>query len=83
MASDGVFEQAPQMDAKHFRMYNSSLRVRSWSRKPMHGQCHRLTEQSPVDSKETLPVLAIDLTNQTDLVEHNILIWNGGSYEPD
>ena len=28
VASDGVFEQAPQMDAKHFRMCNSSLRVR-------------------------------------------------------
>ena len=36
VASDGVFVQAPQMDAKHFRMCNSSLRVRSWSRKPMH-----------------------------------------------
>ena len=53
VASDGVFEQAPQMDAKHFRMCNSSLRVRSWSRKPMHGQYRRLTEQSPVDTKET------------------------------
>ena len=25
VASDGVFEQAPQIDAKHFRMCNSSL----------------------------------------------------------
>ena len=53
VASDGVFEQAPQMDAKHFRMCDSSLRVRSWSRKPMHGQYCCLTEQSPVDTKET------------------------------
>ena len=53
VTSDCVFEQAPQMDAKHFRMCNSSLRVRLWSRKPMHGQYRRLTEQSPVDTKET------------------------------
>ena len=38
VASDGIFEQAPQIDAKHFRMCNSSLRVWSWSRKSMHGQ---------------------------------------------
>ena len=51
--SDGVFAQAPQMDAKHFRQCSSSLRVRTWSRKPMHGQYRRLSEQSPVDMKET------------------------------
>ena len=53
VVSDGVFEQAPRMDAKHFRKCKSSLRVRSWSGKPMHGQNRRLTEQSPVDTKET------------------------------
>ena len=65
--SDGVFEQAPQMDTKHFRMCNSSLRVRSWSRKPMHGQYRRLTEQSPVDTKETFGCLkAADLPGATE-----------------
>ena len=87
MASD-VFEQAPQMDAKHFRMCNSSLRVRSWSRKPMHGQYRRLTEQSPVDTKETfgwlkaanlpgategLVVAAQDQALRTRYYEHHIL----------
>ena len=38
VASDCVFEQAPRMDAKHFHKCNSSLGVRSWSWKPMHGQ---------------------------------------------
>ena len=52
VASDGVFEQAPRMDAKHFRKCSSPLRVRSWSGKPMHGQYRRLAEQSPVDMKE-------------------------------
>ena len=85
---DGVFEQAPQMDAKHFRMCNSSLRVRSWSRKPMHGQYRRLTEQSPVDTKETfgwlkaanlpgategLVVAAQDQALRTRYYEHHIL----------
>ena len=88
VASDGVFEQAPQMDAKHFRMCNSSLRVRSWSRKPMHGQYRRLTEQSPVDMKETfgwlkaanllgategLVVAAQDQALRTRYYEHHIL----------
>ena len=88
VASDGVFEQAPQMDAKHFRMCNSSLRVRSWSRKPMHGQYRRLTEQSPVDTKETfgwlkaanlpgategLVVAAQDQALRTRCYEHHIL----------
>ena len=88
VASDGVFEQAPQMDAKHFRMCNSSLRVRSWSRKPMHGQYRRLTEQSPVDTKETfgwlkaanlpgategLVVAAQDQALRTRYYEHHIL----------
>ena len=87
-SSDGVFEQAPQMDAKHFRMCNSSLRVRSWSRKPMHGQYRRLTEQSPVDTKETfgwlkaanlpdategLVVAAQDQALRTRYYEHHIL----------
>ena len=53
VASYGVFEQAPRADAKHFPKCNSSLRVRSWSAKPMHGQYGCLTEQSPVDLKET------------------------------
>ena len=44
VASDGVFEQAPQMDAKHFHMCISFLRVWSWSCKPMHGQYRGLTE---------------------------------------
>ena len=55
MASDGVFEQAPQMNVKHFHMCNSSsLRVRSWSRNTMHSQYRCLTEQLPVDVKGTL-----------------------------
>ena len=53
VASDGVFEQTLQMDAKHFRVCNSCLRVRSCSGKPMHCQYRPLTEQSPVDMKET------------------------------
>ena len=53
VAFDGVFEQAPRMAAKHFHKCCSSLRVRSWSGKPMHSQYRRLTEQSPVDMKET------------------------------
>ena len=88
VASDGVFKQAPQMDAKHFRMCNSSLRVRSWSRKLMHGQYRRLTEQSPVDTKETfgwlkaanlpgategLAVAAQDQALRTRYYEHHIL----------
>ena len=88
VVSDGVFEQAPQMDAKHFRICNSSLRVRSWSRKPMHGQYRRLTEQSPVDTKETfgwlkaanlpgategLVVAAQDQALRTRYYEHHIL----------
>ena len=51
--SDGVFKQAPQTDAKHFCTCKSSLRVQSWSKKPMNGQYRRLTEQPPVDMKET------------------------------
>ena len=51
--SDGVFEQAPQTDAKRFRTCSSSLHVQSWSRKPMHGQYRRLTEKLPVDMKPT------------------------------
>ena len=65
--SDGVFKQTPQMYAKHFRMCSSTLRVRSWSRKPMHGQYRRLTENSPVDTKETFSWLkAANLPGATE-----------------
>ena len=50
---EGVFEQAPETDARHYRTRYSSLRVRSWSGKSMHGQYRRLTEQPPVDMKDT------------------------------
>ena len=50
---EGGFEQAPETDVRHYRTCCSSLCVRSWSGKPMHGQYRRLTEQSPVDMKET------------------------------
>ena len=50
---EGGFEQAPETDARHYRTCCSSLRVRSWSGKPMHGRYRRLTEQPPVDMKET------------------------------
>ena len=67
VAPDGVFEQAPQMDAKHFRKCNSCLRVLPWSRKPMHGQYRCLTDQSPVDTKETFGWLkAADLSGATE-----------------
>ena len=50
---EGGFEQVPETDARHYRTCCSSLRVRSWSTKPMHVQYRRLTEQPPVDMKET------------------------------
>ena len=50
---EGGFEQTPETDARHYRTCCSSLRVRSWSEKPMHGQYRRLTKQLPVDMKET------------------------------
>ena len=50
---EGGFEQAPKTDVRHYRTCCSSLRVRFWSGKPMHGQYRRLTEQPPVDMKET------------------------------
>ena len=50
---EGGFEQAPETDARHYRTCCSSLCVWSWSEKPMLGQYHRLTEQPPVDMKET------------------------------
>ena len=50
---EGGFKQATETDARHYCMCCSSLRVRSWSEKSMHGQYHRLTEQPPVDMKET------------------------------
>ena len=50
---EGGFEQAPETDARHYRTCCSSLRVRSRSGKPMHGQYRRLAEQPPVDMKET------------------------------
>ena len=50
---EGGFEQAPETDARHYRTCCSSLRVQSWSGKLMHGQYRRLTEQPPVDTKDT------------------------------
>ena len=50
---EGGFEQAPETDVRHYRTCCSSLRVRPWSGKPMHGQYRCLTEQPPVDMKET------------------------------
>ena len=50
---EGGFEQALETDARHYRTCCSSLRVRSWSGKPMHRQYCRLTERPPVDMKET------------------------------
>ena len=50
---EGGFEQAHETDARHYSTCCSSLRVRFWSEKPMHGQDLRLTEQPPVDMKET------------------------------
>ena len=88
VASDGVFEQAPRLSAKHFRKCSSSLRVRSWRGKPMHGRYRRLTEQSPVDMKKTfgwlkaanlpdategLVVAAQDQALRTRYYEHHIL----------
>ena len=88
---DGVFEQAPRMDAKHFHKCSSYLRVRSWSGKPMHGQYRRLTEQSPVDMEESfgwlkaanlpgasegLVVAAQDQALRTRYYEHHILHRN-------
>ena len=64
VASDGVFEQATQMNVKHFRMCNSSLRVWSWSGKPIRGQYRRLTEQSPVGMKETMTALYLPCANE-------------------
>ena len=50
---DGVLKQTPQTDAKYSCTCSSSLRVHSWSRKPMHGQYRHFTEKPPVDMKET------------------------------
>ena len=50
---EGGFEQAPETDARYYRTCCSFLRARSWSRKPMHEQYRRLTEQQPVERKET------------------------------
>ena len=47
------FEQALETDARHYRTCCSSLRVLSWSGKPIYGQYRCLTEQPPVDMKET------------------------------
>ena len=49
----GVFEQVPQTDAKHFCTCSSSLHVQSYSRNLLHGQYRHLTEEPPVDIKET------------------------------
>ena len=43
----------PETDARHYRTCCNSLRVRSWSGKPTHGLYRHLTEQPPVDRKET------------------------------
>ena len=51
-AEDG-FEQALETDARHYRTCCSSLRVRSWRGKPMHGQYRHLTQQPSVNMKET------------------------------
>ena len=63
------FEQAPETDARHYRTCYSSFRVRSWSGKPMRGQYRRLTEQPPVDIKETYGWLkAANLPAVTDVL---------------
>ena len=73
VATDGVFEQAPQMDVKYSHICSSFLHVRSWSRKPMHGQYCCLT--MPVDMKKTLGWLKAmpDQALQTWYYEHHIL----------
>ena len=64
---EGGFEQAAETDARHYRTCCSSLRVRSWSGKSMHGQYHRLTEQPPVDMKETYGwLMAVNLPAATE-----------------
>ena len=64
---EDVFDQASETDARHYRTCCSSLRVRSWSWKPMQGQYRRLTEQPPVDIKETYGWLkAANLPAATD-----------------
>ena len=65
--SESVFAEASRMDAERFRTCSSSLRVRSWSEKPLHGQYRRLTEQSSVDAKKTYGWLkAADLPAATE-----------------
>ena len=64
---EGGFEQAPETDARHYRTCCSSLCVRFWNGKPMHWQYRRLTEQPPVDMKETYGWLkAANLPAATD-----------------
>ena len=85
---EGGFEQASETDAKCYHTCCNSLRVRSWSGKPMHWQYCRLTEQPPVDMKETygwlkaanilaategLVVAAQDQALWTRYYEHKIL----------
>ena len=53
MSVESGFKQAPETDARHYCTSCTSFGVRSWSGKPMHGQYCRLTEQPPVDMKET------------------------------
>ena len=82
------FEQAPKTDARHYSTCCSCLCVRSWNGKPMHGQYRRLTEQPPVNMKETygwlksanlpvategLVVTAQDQALRTRYYEHKIL----------
>ena len=86
--SESDFEEAPLKDAGRFRTCSSSLRVQSWSRKPLHGQYRRLSEQSPVNMKETygrlkaanlpaategLVIAAQDQAHRTRYYECNIL----------
>ena len=53
ISAEGGFEQALETAARHYRTCCSSLRVRSWSGKPMHGQYRRLTQQPSANMKET------------------------------
>ena len=59
--SESVFVEASQVDAERFRTCSSSLRVRSWSEKPLHGQYRRLTEQSAVEMKKRLQIFLLQL----------------------
>ena len=85
---EGGFKQALEADARHYRTCCSSLHLRSWSGKPMHGQYRCLSEQPPVDMKEAygwlkaanlpaategLVVAAQDQAFRTQYYEHKII----------